>query len=105
MAHQSRSLICDSPVGTRFSYVQHASLVVRTDAEAAIDLTSMLEALFNGNETLQKSPLFIIAESYGGKFAVTLGLLALKAIEAEELKLQLGGNSYCLLFWKYFSCF
>ncbi|CAL5334641.1 unnamed protein product [Camellia sinensis] len=83
-------LSVDSPVGTRFSYVQHASLVVRTDAEAAIDLTSMLEALFNGNETLQKSPLFIIAESHGGKFAVTLGLLALKAIEAEELKLQLG---------------
>ncbi|KAI8015896.1 Serine carboxypeptidase-like 51 [Camellia lanceoleosa] len=52
----------------------------------------MLEALFNGNETLQKSHLFIIAESHGGKFAVTLGLLALKAIEAGELKLQLGGG-------------
>ncbi|KAJ4836715.1 hypothetical protein Tsubulata_031909 [Turnera subulata] len=37
------------------------------------------------------SPLYIFAESYGGKFAATLGLSALKAIEAGELKLQLGG--------------
>ncbi|KAI5322505.1 hypothetical protein L3X38_031577 [Prunus dulcis] len=43
------------------------------------------------NENLQKSPLFIVAESYGGKFAVTLGLSALKAIEAGKLKLRLGG--------------
>ncbi|XP_028115870.1 serine carboxypeptidase-like 51 [Camellia sinensis] len=83
-------LFVDSPVGTGFSYVEDESLAVKTDEAAAIDLTAMLKALFNGNETLQKSPLFIIAESYGGKFAVTLGLSALKAIEAEELKLQLG---------------
>jgi serine carboxypeptidase 1 len=36
--------------------------------------------------------LYIVAESYGGKFAVTLGLSALKAIEAGKLKLILGGN-------------
>ncbi|KAJ6362643.1 hypothetical protein OIU78_002947 [Salix suchowensis] len=35
--------------------------------------------------------LYIFAESYGGKFAATLGVSALKAIEAGELKLQLGG--------------
>jgi serine carboxypeptidase 1 len=32
-----------------------------------------------------------VAESYGGKFAVTVGLSALKAIEAGKLKLKLGG--------------
>ncbi|KAL7247954.1 hypothetical protein ACSBR2_002790 [Camellia fascicularis] len=84
-------LFVDSPVGTGFSYVEDESLAVKTDEAAAIDLTAMLKALFNGNETLQKSPLFIIAESYGGKFAVTLGLSTLKAIEAGELNLRLGG--------------
>ncbi|WJZ93726.1 hypothetical protein VitviT2T_012647 [Vitis vinifera] len=84
-------LFVDSPVATGFSYVEDESLVVTTDDEAATDLTTLLKELFNGNETLQKSPLYIVAESYGGKFAVTLGLSALKAIEAGELKLQLGG--------------
>ncbi|XP_058204154.1 serine carboxypeptidase-like 51 [Rhododendron vialii] len=84
-------LFVDSPVATGFSYVEDENLVVKTDEEAATDLTTFLKALFNGNETLQKSPLFIVAESYGGKFAVTLGVSALRAIEAGELKLQLGG--------------
>jgi serine carboxypeptidase 1 len=81
-------------VATGFSYVEDKSLVVKTDKEAATDLTTLLKKLFNGNEKLQKSPLYIFAESYGGKFAVTLAVSALKAIEAGELKLQLGGNNH-----------
>ncbi|KAJ4847127.1 hypothetical protein Tsubulata_047395, partial [Turnera subulata] len=92
--HKADLLFVDSPVATGFSYVEEDSLVIRTDEEAAIDLTTLLKELFNGNETLQKSPLYIFAESYGGKFAVTLGLSALKAIEAGELKLQLGGVAF-----------
>ena len=65
---------------------------MKTDDEAATDLTTLLIELFNRDEKLQKSPLFIVAESYGGKFAVTLGLSAVKAIEAGKLKLRLGGN-------------
>ncbi|GMN59817.1 hypothetical protein TIFTF001_028911 [Ficus carica] len=84
-------LFVDNPVGTGYSFVEDLSLLVKTDEEAAEDLTTLLRKLFNGNEKLQKSPLFIVAESYGGKFAVTLGLSALKAIEAGKLKLELGG--------------
>ncbi|KAK3226672.1 hypothetical protein Dsin_006534 [Dipteronia sinensis] len=84
-------LFVDSPVGTGFSYMEDESLVVKTDEDAATDLTTLLKMIFNGNENLQKSPLYIFAESYGGKFAVTLGLSALKAIQAGQLKLQLGG--------------
>ncbi|XP_031266215.1 serine carboxypeptidase-like 51 isoform X2 [Pistacia vera] len=86
-------LFVDNPVGTGYSYVEdtNSKLFVKTDVEAATDLTALLEELFNKNETLQKSPLYIVAESYGGKFAVTLGLSALKAIEAGKLKLKLGG--------------
>jgi serine carboxypeptidase 1 len=43
-----------------------------------------------------------VAESYGGKFAVTLGLSALKAIEDKKLKLTLGGESLLLFNWHYF---
>ncbi|OIW08527.1 hypothetical protein TanjilG_03203 [Lupinus angustifolius] len=84
-------LFVDNPVGTGYSFVEDSNLFVRTDEEAATDLTTLLIEIFNKDERLQKSPLFIVAESYGGKFAVTLGLSAFKAIEDKRLKLILGG--------------
>jgi serine carboxypeptidase 1 len=91
-------------VATGFSYVEDEALVVRSDEDAAADLTALLKELFNGNETLQKSPLYIFAESYGGKFAATLGVSALKAIEAGELKLQLGGISTQYFYFMLYDC-
>ncbi|KAL2511171.1 Serine carboxypeptidase-like 51 [Abeliophyllum distichum] len=84
-------LFVDNPVGTGYSFVEDKNLLVKTDDEAANDLTTLLIEIFNRNESLQKSPLYVVAESYGGKYAVTLGLSALKAIEAGKLKLKFGG--------------
>ncbi|CAL0304044.1 unnamed protein product [Lupinus luteus] len=84
-------LFVDNPVGTGYSFVEDSDLFVKTDEEAATDLTTLLIEIFNRDDRLQKSPLFIVAESYGGKFAVTLGLSAFKAIEDKKLKLILGG--------------
>ncbi|XP_019199335.1 PREDICTED: serine carboxypeptidase-like 51 [Ipomoea nil] len=84
-------LFVDCPVGTGYSFVEDTKLLVKTDVEAATDLTTLLIKVFNKDVNLQKSPLYIVAESYGGKFAVTAGLSALKAIEAGKLKLKLGG--------------
>ncbi|KAJ8768209.1 hypothetical protein K2173_021149 [Erythroxylum novogranatense] len=84
-------LFVDNPVGTGYSFVEGNDLYVKTDEEAATDLTTFLKKLFNRNKSLQESPLYIVAESYGGKYAVTLALSALKAIEARKLKLKLGG--------------
>lgn len=84
-------LFVDNPVGTGYSFVEDSKLFVKTDEEAATDLCTLLMEIFNRNETLQKSPLYIVAESYGGKYAVTLALSVLKATEAGKLKLQLGG--------------
>lgn len=84
-------LFVDNPVGTGYSFVEGPNLFVKTDDENAEDLTTLLIEIFNRNVTLQKSPLYIVAESYGGKFAVTLGLSALKAIESRKLKLILKG--------------
>ncbi|GFP87566.1 serine carboxypeptidase-like 51 [Phtheirospermum japonicum] len=67
-------LFVDSPVGTGYSYVENASLLVKRDEEAAADLTTLLIDVYNRNESLQKSPLYIVGESYGGKHVVTLGL-------------------------------
>ncbi|KAF7823318.1 serine carboxypeptidase-like 51 [Senna tora] len=84
-------LFVENPVGVGFSYVENTDLLVKTDEEAASDLTTLLIEIFNHNENLQKSPLYIVGESYGGKFAVTLALSAIKAIEAGKLQLKLGG--------------
>ncbi|XP_023768895.1 serine carboxypeptidase-like 51 [Lactuca sativa] len=84
-------LFVDSPVGSGYSYVEDESLFVKTDVEAAIDVTTLLKVIYNRNKIKVKNPLYIFAESYGGKFAVTLALSALKAIEKGELKVKLGG--------------
>ncbi|KAF4360307.1 hypothetical protein F8388_020598 [Cannabis sativa] len=68
-------LFVDNPVGTGYSFVEDTKLFVKSDLEAADDLTTLLEKLFNGDEKLQKSPLFIVAQSYGGKFAFSWGPL------------------------------
>ncbi|KAG7029828.1 Serine carboxypeptidase-like 51 [Cucurbita argyrosperma subsp. argyrosperma] len=89
--HKADLLFVDNPVGTGYSFVEEMSSLVKSDVQAAVDLTTLLQSIFNKDQRLQKSPLYIVAESYGGKYAVTLGLSALKAIEAGSLKVTLGG--------------
>ncbi|XP_008780195.2 serine carboxypeptidase-like 51 [Phoenix dactylifera] len=84
-------LFVDNPVGTGYSFVEDKQALVKTDWEAATDLTTLLKKLYNKNGRLQRSPLYIVAESYGGKFAATLGISVAKAIKAGELKLTFGG--------------
>ncbi|XP_020179803.1 serine carboxypeptidase-like 51 [Aegilops tauschii subsp. strangulata] len=92
-------LFVDNPVGTGFSFVEgrNRSLMARTDAQAGGDLTALLIELYRHKTWLQGSPLYIgaipvvVAESYGGKFAVTTALAALKAIRQGRLHAKLGG--------------
>ncbi|CAN6469659.1 unnamed protein product [Victoria cruziana] len=84
-------LFVDSPVGTGYSFVEDKDLAVKTDEEAAADLTTLLIKLSNDKKFLQSSPLFVVAESYGGKHAVTLGLAVYDAIQSGKLQMQLGG--------------
>uniref|UniRef100_A0ACD5WXA0 Uncharacterized protein n=1 Tax=Avena sativa TaxID=4498 RepID=A0ACD5WXA0_AVESA len=85
-------IFVDNPVGVGYSYVEDDSLLVTTDLEAASDMTTLLKALVKELPTLQQgSPLFLVAESYGGKYAATLGVSVVRAVRAGELKLTLGG--------------
>ncbi|XP_066353826.1 serine carboxypeptidase-like 51 [Miscanthus floridulus] len=86
-------LFVDNPVGTGFSYVEGGdkSLMAHTDAEAARDLVTLLCALYRGSPRLRASPLYIVAESYGGKFAVTTALAALRAVDQGRLRATLAG--------------
>jgi serine carboxypeptidase 1 len=79
-------------VGVGYSYVEDDSLLVTTDWQAATDATTLLKALAKELPTLQQgSPLFLVAESYGGKYASTLGVSVARAIRAGDLKIKLAG--------------
>ncbi|XP_052149308.1 serine carboxypeptidase-like 51 [Oryza glaberrima] len=90
--HKADLIFVDNPVGTGYSYVEDDALLVTTDGEAAADLAALLRALAAKEvPSLQSSPLFVVAESYGGKYAATLGVSLARAIRAGGLKLTLGG--------------
>jgi hypothetical protein len=82
----------DNPVGVGYSYVEDDSLLVTTDWQQAADATTLLKALVKELPALQSGPLFLVAESYGGKYAATLGASVARAVRAGELKLTLGGQ-------------
>ena len=85
-------IFVDNPVGVGYSYVEDDSLLVTTDWQAATDATTLLKALVKELPTLQQgSPLFLVAESYGGKYAATLGLSVARAVRAGDLKIKLAG--------------
>ncbi|KAL6878232.1 hypothetical protein ACP4OV_012402 [Aristida adscensionis] len=84
-------IFVDNPVGVGYSYVEDDSLLVTTDWQQAADATMLIKALVTEVPTLQSSPLFLVAESYGGKYAATIGAAVARAIRAGELKITLGG--------------
>ncbi|CAN6325009.1 unnamed protein product [Urochloa humidicola] len=84
-------IFVDNPVGVGYSYVEDDTLLVTTDWEQATDATTLLKALVKEVPTLQGSPLFLVAESYGGKYAATLGAAVARAVRAGELKVNLAG--------------
>ncbi|CAD6211428.1 unnamed protein product [Miscanthus lutarioriparius] len=84
-------IFVDNPVGTGYSYVEDDSLFVTSDWQQAADMTTVVRALVKEVPTLATSPLFLVAESYGGKYAATLGASVARAVRAGELNITLGG--------------
>ncbi|KAM0861050.1 hypothetical protein ACQ4PT_046128 [Festuca glaucescens] len=85
-------IFVDNPVGVGYSYAEDPSLLVKTDWEEAADATALVKSLATQVPALQQgSPFFLVAESYGGKYAATLGVSLARAIRAGQLNLTLGG--------------
>jgi serine carboxypeptidase 1 len=83
----------DNPVGAGYSYVEDDSLFVTSDWQQAADMTTVVKALVKEVPALATSPLFLVAESYGGKYAATLGASIARAVRAGELNITLGGST------------
>ncbi|KGN46896.1 serine carboxypeptidase-like 51 [Cucumis sativus] len=84
-------LFVDNPVGTGYSFVDNLGQFAKGDWDAANDMTTLLTKVSNNTIGLHNTPFYIFAESYGGKFAVTLALSLLRSIQAGHLKLNLRG--------------
>ncbi|XP_052748634.1 retinoid-inducible serine carboxypeptidase-like isoform X1 [Galleria mellonella] len=84
-------LLIDHPVGTGFSYVEDKSLLVKTDQEAAIDLSKTIKAFFRTHKGFRKTPTYIFGQSYGGKLCPRLGFYLHTAIERKRLKMNFKG--------------
>ncbi|KAK8622008.1 hypothetical protein V6N13_097636 [Hibiscus sabdariffa] len=78
------------PMGAWYIFVEDILMLVETDDEATPDLVTLLTEVLGRKGSLQNIPLYIVPESYGGKFVATVGLSVLKAINAGKLKLKLG---------------
>ncbi|MCO5571620.1 hypothetical protein L7F22_025366 [Adiantum nelumboides] len=89
--HKAHLLFVDSPVGAGFSYADNESLLLTNDKDVTTDLVNLLQKFFEDHQKLQSSPLFIFAQSYGGKHATLLGLALNEAIEKGYVKAKLGG--------------
>ncbi|MCO5604095.1 hypothetical protein L7F22_058253 [Adiantum nelumboides] len=89
--HKAHLLFVDSPVGAGFSYVDDDSLLLTNDEDVATDLVNLLRTFFKDHQKLRSNPLFIFAESYGGKHATLLGLALNQAIKKGYVKAKLGG--------------
>eukprot|EP00117_Sycon_ciliatum_P008908 scpid71330/ scgid11415/ Retinoid-inducible serine carboxypeptidase; Serine carboxypeptidase 1 len=84
-------LFVDNPVGTGFSYVDHLSLLTKTDLEIATDLVTLTEHFFKANPNFAKTPFYVFSESYGGKMTSVFGQELQKAILAGRLDINFHG--------------
>ncbi|KAK7076909.1 Retinoid-inducible serine carboxypeptidase [Halocaridina rubra] len=88
---QVNILFVDNPVGTGFSYVNDTSLLARNNSEIANDLVAFMKGFLTKVPEFETVPLYIFAESYGGKMAVKFAQALRKAVEAKKIKCQLAG--------------
>uniref|UniRef100_A0A2I9LNU5 Carboxypeptidase n=1 Tax=Centruroides hentzi TaxID=88313 RepID=A0A2I9LNU5_9SCOR len=84
-------LFIDNPVGTGFSYVTNKSALCTNNTQIAQDLLMLMAAFFRKVPEFQNVPLYIFAESYGGKMAVSFGKALYKNIQSGKMKCKFKG--------------
>nr|XP_027210786.1 retinoid-inducible serine carboxypeptidase-like [Penaeus vannamei] len=84
-------LFVDNPVGTGFSYVDDVKLLTRNNTAIAVDLVEFMKGFFKKVPEFQGVPIYVFAESYGGKMAVQFAQSLNKAIQQKKITCQLAG--------------
>lgn len=80
----------DNPVGTGFSYTQNDNGYARYQSDILVNLLSALDQFFQLFPEYQKNDFYLIGESYGAKYAVTLAEAILNRVR-KSLKTNLKG--------------
>ncbi|XP_075235724.1 retinoid-inducible serine carboxypeptidase-like isoform X5 [Lycorma delicatula] len=84
-------LYIDNPVGSGFSYVENESLYVKTNHEIAVDLVTFTKEFYKKLKKFSETPLYIFAESYGGKMAIEFAYDLYQEIKNHNLKINFKG--------------
>ncbi|KAJ8971222.1 hypothetical protein NQ317_008811, partial [Molorchus minor] len=92
-------LFIDNPIGVGYSYVSNnETKIPKSNEEIGEDLFRFLKLFMNQKEELQKVPLYIFGESYGGKMIVEFASQIAKKKKRHKRKWNLKGiglgNSY-----------
>ncbi|CAL4096897.1 unnamed protein product, partial [Meganyctiphanes norvegica] len=84
-------LFIDNPVGTGFSYVDDPKNLANNNTVIANDLVEFMKGFLLKVPEFENVPLFIFAESYGGKMAVRFAQTLNKAVISKKIKCQVAG--------------
>jgi len=72
--------------------VDDSTLLTKQNKQATSDLVTFLEKFFGQHLSLQNTPFFVVAESYGGKFATELGVALQEKKVAGSLNFNFKGK-------------
>lgn len=72
--------------------MDNSALLTKNNKEATVDLVTFLEKFFGDHLSLRNTPFFIVAESYGGKFATELGVALQEKKVAGSLNFNFEGK-------------
>lgn len=84
-------LFIDNPVGTGYSYTEKFSGYAKNNAQIAADLLECIRGFLNEFPKFATVPIYVTAESYGGKMAAEFALVWYKAQIAGNIKSNLRG--------------
>ena len=82
----------ESPIGTSFSFTDDDAALLTNQEEVGRDLLLVLLQFLQLFPELRKNDLYVIAESYGGKFALSASRAIKLYNDASETKINLAGT-------------
>ncbi|XP_069955857.1 retinoid-inducible serine carboxypeptidase isoform X2 [Cherax quadricarinatus] len=88
---QVNLLFVDNPVGTGYSFVEDPALLASNNTVIANDLVAFMKGFLAKVPEFQTVPLYIFAESYGGKMAAQFAVSLNKAVLQKKIRCQLAG--------------